>query len=276
MRITTLVENRSEITSLGAEHGLSLFVEYRAGSILFDTGKTDLFLKNARVLGCAVDAVDFVVISHGHYDHGGGLKAFLTANNHAPVYLRYGAFSAHRSRRPNGEIANIGLDASLLDSGRIVLTGERFEIEAGATLFSGVRERALFSGCNADILMMENGELVPDTFEHEQNLLLREGETVALFAGCAHSGIVNILRRAESILGRMPDAVIGGLHLENPTSHSAEPELLIRAVGEALAASGAVFYTGHCTGEKPFERLKEQLGDRLQPMHAGTVIEIGS
>ncbi len=276
MRVTTLVENCSELDSLGAEHGLSLFIEYGGGSILFDTGKTGLFLSNARILGCAVEAVDFAVISHGHYDHGGGLNAFLEVNGRAPVYIRNGAFSTHLSHRLNGELADIGLDLKLLESGRIHLTGEREDVGDGAILFSGVRERALFSGCNADILKLENEKPVPDTFEHEQNLLLREGGIAVLFAGCAHSGIVNILNRAETILGRMPDAVIGGLHLENPVNHSAEPEGLIRAVGEALAASGAVFYTGHCTGEKPFEILKERLGERLRPMHAGTVIKIVS
>lgn len=275
MRITTLVENNSINAALGAEHGLSLLIEYRGGALLFDTGKSDLFLKNALALGCEIKSLDFAVISHGHYDHGGGLRALIETNGMAPVYMRKSAFDAHRANRPNGEPEDIGLDPALLESGRFRFTSEREEIRPGLTLFSGVRERELFSGCNAEILKLEDGEYVPDTFEHEQNLLLTEGNKTLLVAGCAHSGIVNILRRAESILGRMPDVVLGGLHLENPVGHIPEPEQHIRAVGEALAASGAVFYTGHCTGEKPFKQLKEMLGERLQPLHAGTVIEIG-
>lgn len=274
MRLTTLVENSSGATTLGAEHGLSFYIEYRGCSILFDMGKGDLFLKNALALGCLVSAVELAVISHGHYDHGGGLQAFLKANATSPVYIKKSAFTAHRSHRTNGDLADIGLDPALLESGRFIFAGEREEIREGLTLFSGVSERELFSGCNADILKLEGGECVPDAFEHEQNLLLTEGDKTLLVAGCAHSGIVNILRRAEAILGRMPDVVVGGLHLENPVNHAAEPEKLIRAVGKVLAMSGAVFYTGHCTGERPFRVLKEMIGERLRPLHAGTVIEL--
>ncbi len=274
MRMTVLVENEACAQQLGAEHGLSFYIESQGQTFLFDMGKGDLFLKNAEMLGCPIDAVELAAVSHGHYDHGGGLGAFLEANSRAPVYIRKSAFEPHLSLRKNGETVDIGLDNALQYSGRIVFTGEHENPTDGVTLFSGVTERVLFSGCNDTILMKKNGSIVPDDFVHEQSMILCNGDKTALIAGCAHSGIVNILRRAEKLLGRMPDVVIGGFHLNSPSLGRNEPEERIRAIGEILGASGSVFYTGHCTGGEAFALLKDMLGERLHEMHAGTVIEI--
>ncbi|NLI52761.1 MAG: MBL fold metallo-hydrolase [Clostridiales bacterium] len=274
MRVTVLVENAALSPQLGAQHGLSFYIETSAGVILFDMGKDDLFLKNAGTLGKSIPSVDFAAVSHGHYDHGGGLAAFLAANDHAPVYIRKSAFEPHLSLRESGEAAAIGLDPALLKSGRFVFTAEREEPADGVTLFSGVTERAYFSSCNATILMEENGSTVLDDFRHEQSLLLRQDGKMVLVAGCAHGGIVNILRRAEQILGRMPDVAIGGFHLHSPSLGGGMSEERIREMGNVLDATGAVFYTGHCTGDGPFALLQETLGDRLRPMHAGTVIDL--
>lgn len=274
MRITTLVENQAILPVLGAEHGLSLMIETGRKTILFDMGKSDLFLRNAEALGCSIASVDLAIVSHGHYDHGGGIGTFLSANDHAPVYIRSSAFQQHRSNRPNGELADIGLNPALLESGRLVFTGEQEVLDEELSLFSRVVERAHFSDGNASILMLKDGKIVPDDFVHEQNLILRQGNTNVLIAGCAHSGIVNILNRAKNILGRMPDVVIGGFHLQNPTTKQSEPEARIRAIGEILRDSGAMFYTGHCTGDEPFEQLKEMLGQRIATLHAGSIIEI--
>ncbi len=274
MRITTLVENESILPQLGAEHGLSLYVEANDQKILFDMGRGDLFAENAALLNCPISDVDLAVISHGHYDHGGGLATFLTENKRAKIYLLESAFLPHRSKRINGEIADIGLDVTLQNDARLVFVPEQIEIENGITLFSGVRERDLFSSCNQTILMECDGTLQPDDFEHEQSMLINEGNRTVLIAGCAHCGIVNILRKAEQIIGRMPDVVVSGFHLHSPSTKTSEPEERIRAIGDVLAASGAVYYSGHCTGSVPYSILKEQMGDQLNPLHAGIVIDV--
>lgn len=272
MELITLVENRSIDASLGAEHGLSLLIRLNGRSILFDTGKSELFQRNAAALGISLGDIDLAILSHGHYDHGGGLRAFLEANGHAPVYIRKTAFETHLSKRPNAELANIGLDTALMDSGRLVYTDELGPIDRELTLFSNVTERELFSGCNASILMRRGEQVLADDFTHEQNLIIEDGGKAVLIAGCAHCGIVNILRRAEKILGKMPDVVVGGFHLHSPSAGRSEPEERVRAIGEILCRSGAAFYTGHCTGEAAFSILKAQLGDRLHELHAGTMI----
>ena len=114
MKIVTLMENTSCLETLTCEHGLSLYLETRGYKILFDAGQSSAFAENAKKLGINLDQVDFVVLSHGHYDHGGGLGKFLECNQTAPVYVSSHAFEPHYSQ--NGYI---GLDLSLESNQRI-------------------------------------------------------------------------------------------------------------------------------------------------------------
>ena len=102
MKLKVLSENTTSSEKLGSEHGLSLYIETETHKILFDTGASGLFAENAKKLGVDLTMVDLAVISHGHYDHGGGLKTFLGINNHANIYLHQNAFELHYANRPGG------------------------------------------------------------------------------------------------------------------------------------------------------------------------------
>ena len=114
MKIVTLMENTACREDLCCEHGLSLYMETENRRILFDAGQSAAFADNARKLGVDLETVDFAVLSHGHYDHGGGLGKFLEINRTAPVYVSSHAFEPHYSQ--NGYI---GLDLSMQNSGQI-------------------------------------------------------------------------------------------------------------------------------------------------------------
>ena len=118
MRIVTLVENTSSNPKIIAEHGLSLYLETEDQKILFDMGQTSAFARNGERLGIDLSNIDFAVLSHGHYDHGGGLGTFLRINSHAPVYVHKTAFGAHY----NGTEKYIGLDRSLQSESRLIYT----------------------------------------------------------------------------------------------------------------------------------------------------------
>ncbi len=119
MRVTALTENTTEI-GLRTEHGLSLYIETDDKKILFDSGQTELFAENAGHLGIDLSSVDMMILSHGHYDHGGGLKKFIEINKKAPIYMSRYAFEPHY----NGTEKYIGLDSSLENSERIIFTDE--------------------------------------------------------------------------------------------------------------------------------------------------------
>ena len=180
MKITALLENTSAC-GLPVEHGLSLFVETDACRFLFDMGQTDLFARNAEALGIDLNTADFAVLSHGHYDHGGGLSTFLKLNDHAPVYMSCHAFEPHY----NGTEKYIGLEPSLQASGRIVYVDEEKEIAPGLTLYN--RPDAVkvmdFGSCGLNVV--QDGVMQPEDFRHEQYLLAEENGKRILFSGCS-------------------------------------------------------------------------------------------
>ena len=274
MLIKVLVENTAVSDSFQTEHGLSLYIEANGHKLLFDMGRGELFLQNAAKLDVDIEKVEFAALSHGHHDHGGGMEAFLRENSKAPIYLHQRAMDKHYSVRPDGGMNEISIDEALVHSGRLVFTSDRYEIAPGLELFCNVTGREHFSKANKTLFMEKDGEQAEDTFEHEQNLIITEGNIVALFAGCAHNGIINILRRMEEIGYRAPDYVFGGFHLFNPTHKKSEAPELIRSVGEYLSKTPSVYYTGHCTGQEAYSQLQGMMGDRIRYMATGSVIEI--
>ena len=138
MRVTSLVDNTSHV-GLPVEHGLSLHVLMDDGrQLLFDMGQRRLFADNAVRLGVDLTAVGWAVVSHGHYDHGGGLRAFLELNSRAPVYVDRHAFEPHYSLREDG-LKYIGLDPELRDSERLVRCSGVTPVCSGGVVFDGVR-----------------------------------------------------------------------------------------------------------------------------------------
>ena len=185
MVIKVLSENTAVSEDFQTEHGLSLYLETGGQKILFDVGVGDIYARNAQKMGVDIGDADLLIISHGHYDHGGGLRHFLRHNKKAPVYLHPKAFEKHYSERPQG-LKFIGLEEELARDGRIIHTTERFFIDKGLELFSNIRERELFSLSNRVLKMEKDNDIIEDAFEHEQNLIVTEEGRLFLFAGlCA-------------------------------------------------------------------------------------------
>lgn len=266
MKLTVLTENTACRQGLQAVHGLSLYLETSSQKLLMDVGPGDEFLRNAQRLGVPVEAVELCVISHGHHDHGGGLGAFLECNHHASVYIRDRAFLPYYS----GE-KYIGLDRSLMEHPQVKLVGERTELGNGVLLLSEIPGDVLLPAANGNLLD-ENGA---DSFRHEQVMLVEEQGTLLLLGGCAHRGIVNILNHVRETLGRYPDVVVSGFHLAAGGQGACmADEAYLDSLAERLLDTGAMFYTCHCTGAAALEQLKTRMGDRLEGISAGTVLNI--
>ena len=255
MKIVTLMENTSCREDLCFEHGLSLYLETGNHKILFDAGQSEAFADNAEKLGVDLGDVDFAVLSHGHYDHSGGLGKFLEINGTAPVYVSAWAFEPHF----NAAGKNLGVDTSLQLSSRIRFVAEKTELAEGITLFR--LETAPMD--TAGLLMEENGERKPDDFRHEQYLLVEEQGKRILISGCSHKGILAIVDAFR------PDVLVGGFHFMKIT----EKEKLAEAAGRLLAYE-TVYYTGHCTGQEQYAYLKSLMGRKLHYLATGTALKI--
>ena len=256
MKITCLLENTTAAPAVAAEHGLSLYIEVGNRRILFDMGQTNLFARNAEVLGVDLSRVDTAILSHGHYDHGGGLSAFLEINPTAPVYITPAAFLPHY----NGTQKYIGLDTSLQEHPRLRVVSGDLSLDDGLTLLTpNGRERRHSLG-SFGLTERVGDTFLPDDFRHEQYLLIEEGGRRVLFSGCSHAGIRDIVEWFS------PDVLIGGFHV----SKMALGEELT-ALGEALATHGTDYYTCHCTGVEQFAFLRERM-PRLRYLAGGQTI----
>ena len=244
MKITSLLENTTERSDMRVEHGLSLYIETDSHKILFDMGQTDCFFENAAVLGIDLANVDIAVLSHGHYDHGGGLEKFLEINRHAPVYIHKDAFLPHY----NGTEKYIGLDTALKNSPRIMFTSGDHRIDDNLTILSGNGKKRIYPPIPSGLTEKTDTGFVPDDFRHEQYLMLEGNGKTVLLSGCSHRGILDIAGWFT------PDVLIGGFHYSKLPMNA---ELTEKA--ELLAGFSTVFYTCHCTGQEQFEWMRRYM-----------------
>lgn len=274
MIIKTLVENNSISQEFNSEHGLSLYIETEKHKILFDLGKTDLFLENAKKMNVDIENVDSVIISHGHYDHGGGLKYFLEKNTKAKIYIHKGAFDKFCSKRIDGQVKYIGLDEELKDNERIIFTEDYLYLDEELEIFSNVQGKDLVSTANRALFVLDEFGLAHDHFDHEQSLIITEGKNTVLIGGCAHKGIVNIINKFISLKGEPPMYALSGFHLFNPNANKSEDPSLIKNIAKFLLETNSMYYTGHCTGLEAFEELKSIMKNKIEYLATGSMLKI--
>ena len=274
MKITVLLENRSRRDDLHCAHGLSLYIEAGERKLLLDMGPDGRFVENAEKLGIDLSEVDTAILSHSHDDHSGGLAAFCEVNSKAKIYMEKEAFGDYYADKEEGRVyAGISPEFEKYRD-RVVFAGSRTQIDPTVTVFSDVRGESAYVPLNEGLLELRRGIFMQDDFRHEQNLIVTEGTKHVLFTGCAHRGVVNILRRCEEILGRTPDAVVGGFHLTNlATGELPEGDLIDRVTAE-FSQRNCLCATGHCTGIAGHRVLHNVLGDRCKYLFCGKTIEI--
>ena len=269
IHLTILVDNSAQ-PGLSKEHGFAVLVEAFGHTILFDTGQGTALLQNATELRCELHRVEVLVLSHGHYDHTGGLAAVLGRTGpgigvycHADVLQpRYG----FERSIPKA----VGMPAASLAALNGLSTRQVHWIEATRLLSEVVgltgpipRETG-YEDAGGPLFLDAEGRC-PDPFRDDQALWIRTAEGLIIVAGCAHAGIINTLQYVCQATGEVRiRAVIGGFHL----LHAAERRL--DSTMEALLSLGPeTIVPCHCTGNRALERLTDAFGLRVSRGFAG-------
>ena len=282
MKVTVVVDNKGSqtIPDLVGEHGLSLLIETDNSKLLFDTGASELFARNAKTLGINLEAVDALVLSHGHYDHGGGLEAFLNINKHAKVYMGPGALDAHIAKLFGILSKSIGLNRKALEPfrDRLASVDKMTEIAARAFVLPQIDMSSTTPRDMGMFYRKTNAGLLKDDFSHEVLLVIQDTKGISVVTGCAHKGILNIVSASKAQFPQVDiKAIIGGLHMMDPaTKRLSESKEVIRSIGTTLRNDTRVskLYAGHCTGEAAFSLLKDKMGEKLEPIMVGKQIVV--
>lgn len=264
MKIRVLLENTACRADLQAEHGLSLLLETGGKKILFDMGQSEAFAENARQMGVALSEVELAILSHGHYDHGGGLSRFLQENDHAPVWVHQAAFEPHFNARGR----DIGLPRALREHPRLRFAKGEIRLGEALTLLDCGGWPLQAPVDSAGLCAARDGVPEPEDFRHEQYLLVRENGRRILISGCSHKGVLNIAAWFR------PDVLVGGFHFKQLDPALPADARRLRDAAAALLEYPTSYYTGHCTGDAPYAFLRERMGERLHALSTGMEIEV--
>lgn len=279
MRITVLIENTA-VENLAAEHGLSLFIQFRNKNYLLDAGQSSAFLDNAAKLSVPIEKTDYCILSHGHYDHSGGFAAFLKQYDTPEVYAMKQAKDDYYSGS-GGTLHPIGLPASVYPEfcSRFHFINKLTQLDEHVYLLPHNTPGLDSIGKRANLYKKVDEQLLPDDFAHELSLVFDTSQGLVIFNSCSHGGIHTILNEAKTAFpSKEIYAFFGGLHMKG-TQNGKEictfSECEVKKMADCLLTWNiSRIYTGHCTGTSGFQMLKQHLGDRLEHLTTGKTIEI--
>jgi 7,8-dihydropterin-6-yl-methyl-4-(beta-D-ribofuranosyl)aminobenzene 5'-phosphate synthase len=269
LKINILAENRARRRGILAEHGLSILVEYNGFKVLFDVGQKDVFSLNAKTDGIDLSTVDALVISHGHYDHSGGVPEFCRLNKKAPIYIHPDAFCERYIGR-HGKPASgcIGVPWNCDDSfrSRIIFVKEPTKIHSNITLSGEVQKDLTKKKVSTGLIKKKaDGNYEKDPVVDELFMLVQGKEGIYLFISCSHPGIINCLAYAQKLsFGSPIYGIIGGLHLERYSD-----EQLHHLVTDLKSAGIKKIVPLHCTKITASYLLKNDFGDNCILLNSG-------
>ena len=258
MKLCVLVDNAPGVHGeLIAEHGLSIWVEHNDTQWLIDTGLSDAFAKNALQLGIDIANVDYLVLSHGHIDHCGGLETFLSLNNKAKIYLSANIGNNRYYSTRHGEKRDISLNHSLIEKHhqRFIFVDQNTNLNNNAKIvitYPSHNPKPL-----ANSTLLANDSL--DNFNHEIAVAMTTKSGVVIISPCSHNGVINTINGCEDI--QNVSHYIGGTHLVD--GYESEEDLQQLATTLKKRYPQLTLISGHCTGERAKMVFRKVIKDKF-------------
>jgi len=277
MKVTILCENTvGRRVGLG-EHGFSALIETDHGNYLFDTGRGASVVRNSLELNKDLRTVKKIFLSHGHYDHTGGLPEVLSLRGKVDVHAHPNVFLdrvhvVEENGKETKRFVGIPYKRSYLESlgANFILNKDFFEVEEGIFLTGEVPRKTSFEKLDPKLFSEIDGKTNPDVFLDDQSLILNTERGLLVILGCAHSGVINILNHVINKTGKDRFyAIVGGTHLDFLAPKQLEESIkaLRKIQIEKIGAS-------HCTGMSGAFRLHQEFGDRFFYGHVGSTLEV--
>ena len=234
MKATVLSDN-IPFDNLGSEWGLSIYITYKDKKILLDCGASGLFLENAKKLGIDLSQVDYAVLSHGHFDHSGGMETFFTVSKDAPFYVRPDCDACYMLESGNMEYG--GVPDAIMENfrDRMVFIDGDFSPSDGVFLIPHKTPNLSAYGEADGMYIIRCGTLAPDDYAHEQSLVFDTENGLVIFNSCSHGGADNIIKEVGATFpNKKLLALIGGFHLFERTDDE------VRALAQRIRATGII------------------------------------
>ena len=266
MKLTTLIDNYVEKASLYAEHGLSILIDTGIVKILFDTGQSDNFIHNAEVLGIDLKEIDFVVLSHGHFDHTGGLYPFLQLNKKAKIICKKEIFSPKFNR--NNKFIGLKYDNDLLE-GRINFIDVITEIAENIYIMPEIPISNSNDTHFENLKVNKGDSVIQDEMEDELFIAVKHNDKITILTACSHRGISNICKTATEHFKLPINLILGGFHLKECLW-----EQYHFVVDYLNRLQPSLIGTCHCTGINRFVNLKRDINFPMFYNHTGNEIEL--
>ncbi len=280
MDVTCIVDDTVQRnSSYWGEHGIAFLIETKDGRVLFDTGQSGtVLMHNLKLVGVEAGTINAVAISHGHYDHSGGLPALLEHLKPGTRLYAHPDLFRERYSIHEGALERVGmasteeeLAAEMPCGVHMTLSAEPQEITPGVWTTGEITERLEKEGSSSHHRMREGDDLVQDRYLDDMALVLASDVGLVVLCGCCHAGLLNTLAHAERIFERPVEVIAGGLHLTGADEEEMEHISRVLKGRHALRR----VYPNHCTGEAAFVALTNALGSSVVcPFPAGTTLEL--